>query len=311
MPIIKLEKLTKVFDKKVVDNVILEINEGEIFGLLGPNGAGKTTLLRMLSGLTKPTEGTGIICGYDITKDAKKVRSIIGIVPQGDITDRDLNVKQNLIYHAKLHKMKKQVYQKKIKDVIDLLELEEAIFSKIDNLSGGIKRRVNIAKALLHEPKVLFLDEPTVGLDVQSRLAVWEKIKSLKEKGITMILTTHYMEEADYLCDRIAIIDLGKIIALDTPNKLKKMLPSKNIIEITISEDFDFEKIIDMDKFKALEFIQDLSYKDRKIKIQTNDKKKVISKILSEFGKKTEVINFHETTLEDLFIHLTGKELRE
>ena len=220
MAIIELSNITKIFDKKVVDNVNLEIQKGEIFGLLGPNGAGKTTLLRMLSGLTRPTEGSGNICGYDIYKEGKKVRSVIGIVPQGDITDLDLNVKQNLIYHAKLHQMKKEEYQKRIQEVIELLELKDIATSKINTLSGGIKRRVNIGKALLHEPKILFLDEPTVGLDVQSRRAVWDKIKSLKEKGITMILTTHYMEEADLLCDRIAIIDLGKIIAIDSPNKL-------------------------------------------------------------------------------------------
>lgn len=311
MAIIELSNITKIFDKKVVDNVNLEIQKGEIFGLLGPNGAGKTTLLRMLSGLTRPTEGSGNICGYDIYKEGKKVRSVIGIVPQGDITDLDLNVKQNLIYHAKLHQMKKEEYQKRIQEVIELLELKDIATSKINTLSGGIKRRVNIGKALLHEPKILFLDEPTVGLDVQSRRAVWDKIKSLKEKGITMILTTHYMEEADLLCDRIAIIDLGKIIAIDSPNKLKKIVPSKNVIEITVTEDFEIEKQKNEEILKNLNFVENFNFKDGKIRIQTNDKKRVISEILTIFGEKIEAINFHESTLEDLFIHLTGKELRE
>ena len=311
MAIIELKNLTKIFDKKVVDDVNLEIKEGEIFGLLGPNGAGKTTLLRMLSGLTKPTDGKGTICGYDIIKEGKKVRSVVGIVPQGDITDSDLNVKKNLIYHSRLHKMKRDESLKKIQDVIDLLELEEVVISKIETLSGGIKRRVNIAKALLHEPKILFLDEPTVGLDVQSRRAVWDKIISLKEKGITILLTTHYMEEADLLCDRIAIIDIGKIIQIDTPDNLKKLVPTKNIIEFTISDGKDIDESKYKEKLKDLDFIEDIYIKNGKIKIHSNNKKRVISYLFSEFEESIEAVNFHETTLEDLFIHLTGKELRE
>ncbi len=303
--VISLDNLTKEFgDLRAVDGVSLKIKKSEIFGLLGPNGAGKTTIIRMLTGLARPTSGTAKILNHDIVKDSVEVRRVVGVVPQSNVIDRELTVYQNLSYHAKLHSMKKSDYQRTIPMVLDLVGLSEKQDKDPLILSGGMKRRLTIAKALVHEPEVLFLDEPTTGLDPQSKRALWGRIQALSKKGITMILTTHYMEEAELLCDRIGIIDKGKVIALNTPNGLKRVLKGEAIIDIAHDGSIDPEKISEM------ESVEDLDHSKEKMRIYTGKKKEVVSYLLSNYGDGIHSIDFHEPTLEDVFLHLTGKELR-
>lgn len=303
--VITLEKLTKHFgDVGAVNQVDLDIYKGEIFGLLGPNGAGKTTILRMLIGLARPTSGTARIANLDIVRDSVRVRRIVGVVPQSNVLDRELSVRGNLVYHAKLHSMKKSRYEKTITNVLDLVGLKDKQNSDPITLSGGMKRRATIAKALVHEPSVLFLDEPTTGLDPQSKRALWDRIQALSKKGITMILTTHYMEEAELLCDRIGIIDRGRIIALDTPKGLKRMLNSEAVIEVV------HEGTVDVEALKALDFIDDVENISDTLRIFTARKKDALSHIMTNYGDSIMSVDFHEPTLEDVFLHLTGKELR-
>jgi len=303
--VIKIEELTKHFGEiRAVNSVSLEIYKGEIFGLLGPNGAGKTTIIRMLTGLARPTSGTATVADLDIVKDSVKVRRIVGVVPQSNVLDRELTVEGNLIYHAKLHGMKKSRYEKTIANVLSLVGMTDRQNSDPIKLSGGMKRRITVAKALVHEPEVLFLDEPTTGLDPQSKRALWDRIQALSKKGITMILTTHYMEEAELLCDRIGIIDRGKVIALDTPRELKKILKGEAVIDIT--HDGNLSPKV----FENLKFVSGFDTKQDNMRIYTKKKKETLSYLFANFGENILSVDFHEPTLEDVFLHLTGKELR-
>jgi ABC-2 type transport system ATP-binding protein len=303
--VIKMEKLTKHFGKvKAVNQVDMEIEKGEIFGLLGPNGAGKTTIIRMLIGLAKPTSGTATVRGLDIVKDSVKVRRIVGVVPQSNVLDRELTVRGNLVYHAKLHSMKKSRYEGTIDNALNLVGMTDKQDADPITLSGGMKRRMTIAKALVHEPEVLFMDEPTTGLDPQSKRALWERISALSKKGITMILTTHYMEEAELLCDRIGIIDQGRIIALNTPRDLKKMLKGEAVIDATHDGSVDFTAL------KNQDFTEEIEGGSDTLRIYTKKKKEAISYLLSNYGDNILSVDFHEPTLEDVFLYLTGKELR-
>jgi len=305
-PVIETKKLRKVYDDLVaVRSLDLEIFKGEIFGLLGPNGAGKTTTIEMLCGLARPTAGAAFILGHDVQKDPSGVRRLIGIVPQKNVLDRDLTIRQNLRYHGKLHKMPKDIMEERIEEVLKLVMMEDRIDDEPLKLSGGMKRRVTIAKALLHEPKILFLDEPTTGLDPQSRRAVWDRVLHLKKKGITMILTTHYMDEADLLCDRVAIIDKGKIIAMGTPDDLKNKLEGENFIEIELEKDLELDHMVDMG------LVTKVKVRGRKAKLMTRKKKEAIAHLMTEHGDHIRSIDFHEPTLENVFLNLTGKELRE
>lgn len=302
--VIELDRLTKVFDKvKAVDNVSFKIRKGEIFGLLGPNGAGKTTTIRMLTGLARPSSGTARILGLDIISDSVGVRKVVGVVPQSNVLDRELSVYQNLAYHAKLHGMKKSQYDPSISKVLKLVGMTEKRDSNPLILSGGMKRRLTIAKALVHDPEVLFLDEPTTGLDPQSKRALWKRIQALSKQGITMILTTHYMEEAERLCDKIGIIDKGKVIALDTPSGLKSILKGDAVIEITHTGS------LNADEIRELKFVKGLDSGKDTMHIYTEKKKEAVTYLLTNFGDMVLSIDFHEPTLEDVFLHLTGSDL--
>jgi len=228
--LISIKNLTKKFDKIVaVDNVSLDIREGEVFGLLGQNGAGKTTIIHMLATLIKPTSGTALINGYDIIKNSSKVRKNIGIVFQAPSSDDMLTGFENLKIHSYLYGVPSELRVKRINELLKLVGLYERKDDIVKKYSGGMRRRLEIARGLIHKPKVIFLDEPTLGLDPNSRKSMWEYIQKLvKEEKITIILTTHYMEEADTLCDRIGFINKGKIIAIDTPQQLKLMIKSNN-----------------------------------------------------------------------------------
>ncbi len=227
------KNLTKRFNSlKAVDSVSLEIEEGELFGLLGPNGAGKTTFISMLATMRRPSSGSAQLCGYDVVKSQDDVRKCIGIVFQDPSLDDELYGTENLDMHARLYHMKSGERKKRTKEVLRLMGLTSKARMQVKTYSGGMKRRLEIARGLMHKPRVLFLDEPTLGLDPQTRRNIWNFIKKLKKEGVTIILTTHYMEEADYLCDRVAIIDHGKIIALDTPKRLKKKKRARTLEDV-------------------------------------------------------------------------------
>jgi ABC-2 type transport system ATP-binding protein len=304
--VIKIQNLTKIYDKlTAVNRLNLEVYKGEIFGLLGPNGAGKTTTIRMLVGLAKPTSGSATVLGYDIVKDSVTIRKFVGVVPQGNVLDRELTVEGNFIYHAKMHGMKKERYEGTVKKALSLIGLKGSADADPITLSGGMKRRATVGKALVHEPDVLFLDEPTTGLDPQAKRALWHQIQVLSKEGITIILTTHYMEEAELLCDRVGIIDNGKIIALDTPKGLKKLLKGETVLDVR------FEDGIDQSTLENNELIESVDSMDDTVRIYTHRKKEVVLFLMKEFGEQISSIDFHDPTLEDVFIYLTGKELRE
>lgn len=223
---INIENLTKRFgDRIAVAGIDMEIKSGEIFGLLGPNGAGKTTTVRILTLLSRKNSGTVKICGYDIEKDTEKIKELIGVVPQHMSLDQDLTGRENLILQARLHHLKnKAVMERRIDEILEFVELKDRADDKSRRYSGGMKRRLMIGMALLHQPKILFLDEPTVGLDPQVRRRMWDLIRKMNEDGMTVLLTTHYIEEADQLCKRVAIMNKGRLVAIDKPEKLKEKL---------------------------------------------------------------------------------------
>src|SRR6266481_9760231 len=234
---IEVQNITKKFgDFTAVDNVSFSVEHSEIFGLLGPNGAGKSTLIRMLTTLIPTTSGSARICGHDVVTEADAVRHVIGVIPQAMTSDLELSVEENLIIFAKLYGVPRQKRERLIDELLEAVELTKWRSAPVKHLSGGMRRRVEIARGLVHEPRIFFLDEPTTGLDPVSRVAVWEMLRQLKQtRDLTVLLTTHYMDEADKLCDRIAIVDHGKLVALDSPLKLKASIPGRNILEVSFS----------------------------------------------------------------------------
>ncbi len=237
MSAIDVRDIRKQFgDFTAVDGVSFAVQPGEVFGLLGPNGAGKSTLIRMLTTLLPPTSGTAIVGGHDVAPTPDGVRRAIGVIPQAMTSDTELSVEENLIIFSKLYGVPRDKRRRLIDELLAAVDLTEWRDKQVMYLSGGMRRRVEIARGLVHEPSIFFLDEPTTGLDPVSRVAVWEMIKKVKEeRNLTVLLTTHYMDEADRLCDRIAIVDHGKLVALDSPLKLKASIPSQNAIEVSFS----------------------------------------------------------------------------
>ncbi|MHC1585103.1 MAG: ATP-binding cassette domain-containing protein [Candidatus Syntropharchaeia archaeon] len=305
---IETENLVKEFDGlRAVDGIDLEIERGELFGLLGPNGAGKTTLIKMLSTLLRPTSGSARVWGYDVSKEQNEVRMCIGIVFQDPSVDNKLTGRENLDFHARMYGMKKELREERIREVLSLVELEDRADVLLENYSGGMQRRLEIARGLMHRPKVLFLDEPTLGLDAQTRRRIWEYIKKMNEEGVTIVLTTHYMEEADYLCDRVAIMDRGRIVALDTPENLKNSIGS-DIISIEIS-DRDVSEIL-----SEWEWVKGMNRTNGRIEISVENGSERIPEVilsLSRAGITIKSIELHEPTLEDVFLHLTGRKIRD
>src|SRR5213080_3624287 len=232
---IEVDQITKRFgDFTAVDGISFSVEHGEIFALLGPNGAGKSTLIRMLTTLLPATSGTATICGNDVVKEADAVRRLIGVIPQSMTSDMELSVEENLLIYAKLYGVPREPRKRLMTDLIEAVELTKWKDKPVKNLSGGMRRRVEIARGLVHEPRIFFLDEPTTGLDPVSRVAVWEMLQKIKsERDLTILITTHYMDEADKLCDRIAIGDHGELKALDSPLTLKMSIPGKNVIEVS------------------------------------------------------------------------------
>src|SRR5580692_7045164 len=234
---IDVQDIVKKFgDFTAVNGITFAVEEGEVFGLLGPNGAGKSTLIRMLTTLLLPTSGSARVHGFDVVKQQDDVRRSIGVIPQAMTTDLELSVEENLVIYAKLYGVPREKRKRLINELLAAVELTQWRDKQVKNLSGGMRRRVEIARGLVHEPRVFFLDEPTTGLDPVSRVAVWEMLNKVKaERDLTVLITTHYMDEADKLCDRIAIVDHGDLKALDSPLKLKASIPGKNVIEVSFS----------------------------------------------------------------------------
>lgn len=306
-----IKGLTKNYGKlTAINNLSLNVKRGEIFGLLGPNGAGKTTLISVLATLLKPSKGKILVDSYDVEKEAKKVRESIGITFQETILDLELDAEKNLDFHGMLYKIPKELRKRKIKEMLDLVGLSEHHKKIVDKFSGGMKRRLEIARGLLHNPKILFLDEPTLGLDPQTRRHIWDYILKLKKKEkITILLTTHYMEEADYLCDRVAIIDKGKIITLGEPKKLKSQLQG-DIIKIKLKK---FGKRL-IEDFKKSNFIEEVKISQNNINLLVKNAESKIVKVVDILkNNETEIneISIHKPTLEDVFLNFTGREMRD
>ncbi|MBK5190698.1 MAG: ATP-binding cassette domain-containing protein [Methanosarcinales archaeon] len=307
---IEVENLTKNFNGFVaVDNVSFSIESGEIFGLLGPNGAGKTTTISMLATLLRPTSGSALVNGFELTKRDDDIRKSIGIVFQDQSLDEELTAYENMDFHGRLYRISKTVRQQKIVELLKLVELEEKKNDIVKTFSGGMRRRLEIARGLLHEPKVLFLDEPTLGLDPQTRNHIWEYIENLnKEKGITIILTTHYMDEADRLCDRVAIMDKGKLIASETPEKLKEEIGG-DVITITSSEREELYA-----KLKTLSWVKHVEPHDGFVTINLENAERHVAEIANlsaTNGIEIDSISIRKPTLEDVFLHFTGRTIRE
>jgi len=307
---IEAHGLTKKFkDLTAVNHVNLEINNGEIFGLLGPNGAGKTTLIHMLGTILPPTGGAAKVAGSDIRKDPDGVRKAIGIVFQEPSLDNRLTGRENLDFHGRMYGMTKDQRSERINKVLEIVGLRDRAGVLVQNYSGGMKRRLEMARGLMHHPKILFLDEPTLGLDPQTRRVIWEHIRMLNEvEKVTIILTTHYIEEADYLCNRVAIIDHGKIVALDKPNVLKDRLRG-DVVSINISNP---EKYLDI--FRKNRLVKKAKVVDGTLHLQVSSGERAIPKLLDlakEHGGQVHTVSLSRPTLEDVFIHYTGRAIRD
>ncbi len=302
---IKIRNLVKKYSNNLtaVDDLTLDINENEVFGLLGSNGAGKTTTIHMLATLLKPTSGTATVNGHDIVSQPAKVRSSIGIVFQAPSSDDMLTGYENLQLHSMLYSVPRHARRQRIDEVLELVGLTERKHDQVKTYSGGMRRRLEIARGLLHKPKVMFLDEPTLGLDPASRETMWKYVKRLvDEEKVTVILTTHYMEEADMLCDRIGIIDKGKIVALDTPAGLKAGLGG-DIIRIKT-------KTPDAGKMVAqFDFVRKVEQSDGFLVLSVKDAKKALPALLQHVD--AESAEFASPTLNDVFIQITGRNIKE
>jgi len=303
MAIIKTKNLTKKFGELVaVDNVNLEVTKGECFGLLGPNGAGKTSLLRMISAASPPTSGDIWVLGQDLRIDSRQVKANLGVVPQLDNLDEDLTVIQNLVTFARYFDLPKEEAKRRSQEILSLFELENKRDSRIQELSGGMKRRLLIARGMINQPQLLILDEPTIGLDPQVKHLVWRKLAELKSQGVTQLLCTHNMEEAATICDRVAIMHLGKILSLDTPQKLVIRYVGKTVWVIEVANE---EKDNVEEKLKNLSL--DFEVVDNRIHLFHIDSDEVIK----DLGNSLISLQRRPGALEDVFLRLTGRTLIE
>jgi len=311
---IKIDSLSKEFGKvKAVDNISLQVNNGEIFGFLGPNGAGKSTTMMILTTLLKPTSGKAFVAGYDVVTQPKQVRQNIGYVQQEISVDEYLTGRENLVLQARLNHIPKNLVERRIDEILDLIELADKQNEPVITYSGGMRKRLDIAGGLLHHPKVLFLDEPTVGLDIQTRRKIWEYIRKIHaEFDMSIFLSTHYMEEADNLCDRIGIIDYGKIQAIDSPQKMKNALGNE-VISFSISSNGEKKSKL-VSKIKEIEYVKDITANENEITVFSSKGAQVIPIIFqlsSSFGIEITTISLTQPTLDDVFISYTGRELRD
>jgi len=312
MPAIQATEIRKMFGTFcAVDSLTFTVDECEIFGLLGPNGAGKSTLIRILTTLLPPTSGTALVNGYNVVTAANKVRRTIGVIPQAMTSDQDLTAEENMEVFAKLYGVPRERRRRVIRELLEATDLSQWADKPVKNFSGGMRRRLEIARGLVHEPKIFFLDEPTTGLDPVSRVSVWEMLMQLKQgRDLTILVTTHYMDEADRLCNRIAIVDHGKLVALDSPLKLKASIPGNNILEVSFSSVPDGW----LEQLKQLPEAQDVKADGNVFRISSNNGPKTTSEIL-EAARQAQVdimsLSVQSTTLDDVFVHYTGRQLRD
>jgi ABC-2 type transport system ATP-binding protein len=308
---IRAESLTKVFNGSLVavDHIDFNVRSGEIFGFLGPNGAGKTTTINMLITVLKPTEGKAEILGYDLAKQNNEVRYSIGVVPQEYTADEDLTGYENILLCADLYGISRSVSKKRAEDLLQLVELTDFKDKKVQTYSGGMRRRLELACGLINRPKVLFLDEPTLGLDVQTRAATWNYIKMLKKEfGMTLFMTTHYLEEADALCDRIAIIDHGKIIVVGTPTELKDSLGG-DIISVAIKEDVDITELV-----SKINHVKEVKKENGSYIIKSENGEVTAPLIIEALRKKGHVVtrlSLTKPTLNEVYLQYTGRSMRD
>jgi ABC-2 type transport system ATP-binding protein len=310
-PILIASDLSKSFgENQAVKDISLQVARGEVFGLLGPNGAGKTTTISMLTGLLEPTSGSITVDGMDVKKHTNEVKAKMGLVPQELALYPTLSARQNLLFFGRIYGLKGKDLNQRVDEVLEMIGLTERANEAIDKYSGGMKRRVNIGAGLLHKPEVLFLDEPTVGVDPQSRNAIFESVEALNRVGMSVIYTTHYMEEAQRLCHRVAIVDTGKLIALDTPTALIRSLGG-GIIVIGLAEGYPEETV---DQVAQLSAVKAATRSDGELKIETHRLQEALMGILDITNRldiRITSLELLEPNLESVFLHLTGKKLRE
>jgi ABC-2 type transport system ATP-binding protein len=310
---IEVRGLTKRFgDFTAVDQISFTVEGGEIFGLLGPNGAGKSTLIRMLTTLIPPTSGTALVGGCDISRDADGVRRVIGVIPQAMTSDLELSAEENLLIFAKLYGVPREQRRRLIPELLAAVELTQWADRPVRNLSGGMRRRLEIARGLVHQPRIFFLDEPTTGLDPVSRVAVWEMLQRIKaERDLTVLLTTHYMDEADRLCNRVAIVDHGRLKALDAPMRLKASVPGKNVLEVS------FAAPVPADwpgRLEALPGVERVTGEPPVFRIASDNGPATTMALLeaAEAAALTvQSLAVQSTSLDDVFVHYAGRQLRD
>ena len=310
--VIRTEGLTKVYDTgvKAVDHLDLDVHEGEIFGLLGPNGAGKTTTVGMLTTRVIPTEGRATVAGVDVVAHPSEAKALMGVVSQTNTLDRSLTVWENLYFHGRYFGMGKKESRRVATQMLEVFRLADRADADVSTLSGGMAQRLMVARSIVHRPRTLFLDEPTSGLDPQSRIALWEIIGQIHAEGQTVVLTTHYMEEADRLCERVAIMDHGKLLALDTPDGLKRSVGGDSVVKITAGTEPDnlAAHLHDMDGITGTTVIGET------VQLTAKGSEGLLPRIIATAeagGFSVHDVSIDEPTLETVFINLTGKDLRE
>ncbi|NKE60535.1 ABC transporter ATP-binding protein [Lentzea sp. PSKA42] len=309
----ELRKVYKTGQKPAVDGLSFTVRRGEVFGLLGPNGAGKTTTVGVLTTRVRPTSGQALVEGVDVVADSKRARQLLAVVPQRNNLDRSLNARQNLLFHAAYHGIGPAERKALADDILERMGLKDHANALVDTLSGGQAQRLMIARALMHRPKVLFLDEPSTGLDPQARLFVHERVAALHADGVTVVLTTHDMDEAAKLCDRVGIVDHGKLLTLDTPDELTKSLPGSSTVSVTVSPNgHEPAKINDgLSKVDGVQRVEEVSgmfrvYTD----VDTAITLPAVLNVLRDLDVVVSDVAIGKPSLEDVFIHLTGRELR-
>ncbi len=309
---IEVEQITKLFGSFcAVSELSFSVEHGELFGLLGPNGAGKSTLIRMLTTLVTPTSGSARVSGFDVTHQAYQVRQSIGVIPQAMTSDPDLSAEENMNIFAKLYGVPRERRKRITKELLEAVDLGQWMDKPVKQFSGGMRRRLEIARGLVHEPKIFFLDEPTTGLDPASRVGVWEMLSRLKkEHDLTILLTTHYMDEADKLCDRIAIVDHGKLVALDSPSTLKASIPGTNILEVSFSRTPEGWP----ETLENLPEVASVKTQDHVFRISSHNGPRTTVELV-EAARRAQVevtsLSVQSTTLDDVFMHYTGHQLRD
>ena len=310
---IEVEHIVKKYGEfTAVDDVSFSVKEGEIFGLLGPNGAGKSTLIRMMTTLIPITSGKAKIAGHDVSKEPNAARRMIGVIPQALTSDLDLTVEENMNIYAKLYDVPAKQRQDSIKELLELVDLTKWRDAATKTLSGGMRRRLEIARGLVHHPKIFFLDEPTTGLDPVSRVAVWEMLGNIQQqRQLTILITTHYMDEADRLCDRIAIVDHGKLVALDAPMALKASVPGSNVIEVQFENPpADWEQ-----KLRSLNDVTSVQHEGAGMyRVLTGNGSRTTTELVEmavQSAVQVKSLTVQNTTLDDVFVHYTGRQLRD